>query len=364
MILTLIILTMGTALFISVLTVRSSITQTFDSFMRYHPFEVSVRFKRTYRMPQLSTTAEQFTEIDQVEGWLQLGTRRIRPNDTESGGVTLVGLPPDSRFVDPEPRAGRWLRPDDYGMIVLNSQFMSEEPDLAVGDPITLSIDGEEHIFEIVGVVHGLENDRIYLPYSELTVLTGRVAQVNTLNIYAATETGEAQSGLANRLTDRFNRNGFEIAGSTTFQGQIDELNQRFQIVVGFLIIMAVLLALVGGLGLATTMSINILERIREIGVLRAIGASNTAVQRIVLTEGLMIGLASWVLGSIISVPLSRTLSETVGMALLQIPLDFSYSTVGLIAWFFAVLLLAVVSCLGPAQSAARLTIREVLAYE
>ena len=48
-----------------------------------------------------------------------------------------------------------------------------------------------------------------------------------------------------------------------------------FTIVVAFLILMALLLAAVGGLGLTTTMSINILERVREIGVLRAIGASN-----------------------------------------------------------------------------------------
>jgi putative ABC transport system permease protein len=127
---------------------------------------------------------------------------------------------------------------------------------------------------------------------------------------------------------------------------------------------MAVLLAVVGGLGLTTTMSINILERIREIGVIRAIGASNTAVRQIVVVEGLVIGFLSWLIGTIVAIPLSIVMSEQVGLALLRMPLAYHFSVGGTVFWLVTVLLIAVVASLGPAYSASRLTIREVLAYE
>ena len=106
------------------------------------------------------------------------------------------------------------------------------------------------------------------------------------------------------------------------------------------------------------------IERIRESGVLRAIGASNFSVRRIVLAEGLVIGALSWILGTLLSLPLSVFLSDQVGLALLKVPLSYQYSIIAAVVWFFALMLIAAAASLGPARSAVRLTIREVLAYE
>jgi len=127
---------------------------------------------------------------------------------------------------------------------------------------------------------------------------------------------------------------------------------------------MALLLAAVGGLGLTTTMSINILERVREIGVLRAVGASNVAVHWIVLAEGMVIGLLSWIVGALLSYPISILMSRQLGLALINIPLNFHYSLLAAALWFFVLQAVAVVASLGPARGAVRLTVREVLAYE
>ena len=87
-----------------------------------------------------------------------------------------------------------------------------------------------------------------------------------------------------------------------------------------------------------TTMSMNVLERTREIGILRAIGASNGAVRRLVMTEGMLIGAISWALAVILSFPLTLVLNVGVGAALFQMPLNFTFSWNGVIYWLVGIL--------------------------
>ena len=112
------------------------------------------------------------------------------------------------------------------------------------------------------------------------------------------------------------------------------------------------------------TMSINVLERTREIGVLRAIGASNQGVAQIFILEGITIGLLSWILGSLLVIPMSQGLNQAVGGAIMGTPLSYSYSMQGLWLWLVVVLLLSAFASFIPARNASQLTVREVLAYE
>jgi len=138
----------------------------------------------------------------------------------------------------------------------------------------------------------------------------------------------------------------------------------QFNVILLLLLLMAVVLAVVGAFGLAGTMSINVMERTREIGVLRAVGATGRAVRGIVISEGMLIGLLSWVLGVMLAVPVSRVLSNAVGEAFLRAPLSYAFSLAGAFGWLAGLTLLAVVASALPARRAARLSVREALAYE
>ena len=130
------------------------------------------------------------------------------------------------------------------------------------------------------------------------------------------------------------------------------------------LLLMAGLLAFVGGLGLAGTMSLNVMERNREIGVLRAVGASNASVRKVVLFEGLFVGLMSWALATALAFPFGHALANAVSGAILQTRVEVVYSTFGMGLWLALVLVIAVLATLAAAQRASKLTVREVLAYE
>jgi putative ABC transport system permease protein len=124
------------------------------------------------------------------------------------------------------------------------------------------------------------------------------------------------------------------------------------------------LLAVVGGLGLMGTMSINVLERIREIGVMRAVGASDSAVMRIIISEGVFIGLLSWLFGIVMAWPIAHFLGLAIGTTMLREQLSDTFSPLGVGLWLLIVLVISALASFMPAARAARLSVREVLSYE
>jgi putative ABC transport system permease protein len=112
-------------------------------------------------------------------------------------------------------------------------------------------------------------------------------------------------------------------------------------------------------------MSLSVLERIREIGVMRAIGASNGAVRQVIMAEGVVIGLMSWLMGTLLAVPVGKMLSDAVGVRTpLNTPLSYTMPPVAVFLWLGLVVLVSMLASYVPAQNAARLSVREVLAYE
>ena len=82
------------------------------------------------------------------------------------------------------------------------------------------------------------------------------------------------------------------------------------------LLTMSALIAFVGAIGLAGTLSINVLERRREIGVMRAIGASSFQIARLFVGEGLILGLMAWVIAIPLSVPVGQLFSLVIGQVI------------------------------------------------
>jgi putative ABC transport system permease protein len=172
------------------------------------------------------------------------------------------------------------------------------------------------------------------------------------------------QSELAKKIKAHFDGRGLQVRRIETTASIRENIEYQFNIIVILLSIMAILIAIVGGLGLTGTMSINVLERTREIGVIRAVGASDASVVKIFIVEGLFIGMLSWMIGAILALPISRMLSDAVGTSLLEAPLSYTFSTQGALLWLAIVLILSALASILPAWNASRLTVREVLAYE
>ena len=362
---TMIVLILGTALFIAVISVRQSVDTTQADFLRYHQYDVEVQFEQFHRLARLETAAAELNDVVSVEGWSVTGSTRLRPDGSESNTYPVYGLPPDSALVDPILQSGRWLLPEDTNAIVINATLAKDEPDIAPGDTIVLDMGGREREWQVAGIVSSdAQGSKIYMPYEAYGYANRNLGTVNRLQVISSQHDPVAQESLESILLNHFEAQGFDVRSTQTTQKLNDQNGLMFNTIVGYLILNAVLLGAVGSLGLSTTMGINMMERIREIGVLRAIGASNGAIRRIVLLEGLVIAFLSWIAGFVFSFPIAQWMSVQIGVALLDMPLSYTYSWWAAGVWLITLLGLAIAASLGPARGAVRLTVREVLAYE
>lgn len=363
--LTLVTLIMAGAIFITVFSVRDSLDKTLSALLEYFQYDVAVQFTRPYRSEKALAVIEQVEGIKTAEGWAFTNVRRVRPDGTESDNIVTMGPPALTKLVKPTLVEGRWLRPDDHNKVVVNTMFFNDEPDVKLGDFITIKLRDRDYQWQIVGVVlGGGVTSSMFVNYEDFVITIREVGKVEWVFTQTSQKTPEFRKDVLSRLEKRLADLGYRVGIGITVDQDMQNIQTMFAVIVALMSVMAILLAIVGALGLTGTMSINVLERTREVGVMRAVGASNRAIMQIVTIEGVFIGILSWGVAVIIAMPVSKLISNAVGQLLLGAPLSYSFSFGGALGWLGLVVILAAVASFLPAWHATRLTVREVLAYE
>jgi putative ABC transport system permease protein len=261
--------------------------------------------------------------------------------------------------------SGRSLLAGDTKAVLVNHQLAAQEG-IQVGDELTLNINGAESEWAVVGSYLSVNSlaDEVFVPFSALARETSTWGQGESVMIRAEAGDIESHQRLITTLTDTFTAHRIEVEDSWSASKQWQETKSAFAVLIYLLLVMSVLTATVGGIGLMSTMSINVVERTREIGVMRAIGATSLSIVGVFVMEGLFVGTLSWLLAIPVSIPGAHLFGEVIGDAVLELPLDFAYSTGGLGLWLLIVVLISALASLLPALRAAGLSVREALAYE
>jgi putative ABC transport system permease protein len=362
--LTLVTLTLAAGVFMAVASVRSSIDLTVQRVGEHRAMDIWADLYPAQPLAAASAEALRVPGVVDVEGWMLRAGVRLRPDRSESGLLFIYGLPPDTKYVKPEILAGRWLKSDDTNAIVVEDGFLKHDPDITVGSDLTLKIRDNDQTFRVVGIARGdLLNQFSYVNRDHLDTALSAHGTIDTLMIGTASHDAESQSAVARKLSDDFSARQMRVTDTMTQRTLQKMIGDSLNIIVVFLIIMASLLAAVGGIGLSGTMSINVLESTREIGVMRAVGASNASIYQIFITEGVVVGVVSWALGVIVSIPIALLLTDALGKAM-SFPLTFAYSPLGVVAWLVFVIVISVLASLLPAYRAARVSVAEAIAYE
>jgi putative ABC transport system permease protein len=367
LILTLFTLVLGGAIFIGVYNLWASFDKTIRDIQGYFLADINISFGRSYRFDEVASFAQDIPGVTSVEGWAEYPGTLVSDEKAAGTQILFVAPPSTSTLIDPVITSGRWLKTGDENAIVIGNHLLNIFPDLKVGDWLTIKIDNKETKWHIVGtysITGNVNPPLLYVNYEYLSHVVGQPGQVYSLRVLTAQHDTTSQKRISDQLQALYKTHGINV-GSTQLGAEfIRDQKAQTDVLVYFMLGMAVMIAIVGGLGLMGTMSINVLERTREIGVMRAIGASNADIQGIVIVEGLVIGLISWSISILLAIPITGVLCFGVGMAILTAPMPAVYGMTGIIAWLIFTLVLATIASALPARRASRLTVRDTLAYE
>ncbi len=367
LLLTLSTLTLGGAIFISVFNVRNSMYLALDKTFGYILSDVNVDFQRSYRMKRIEEAFVGVPGFVSAEGWGLSNAQAIRPDGETGDDIVIFAPPAGSSMIKPVMTSGRWLISGDENAIIIGNHFVKMRPEVKLGDEVNLRIEGHDFPFRIVGTYEMAGTvipPIVYANFEYLARIRNEVGQVYSLRVVTEQHDFLHQQEAVDALKARFDQLGLAVAGIRTGTETINQQRAAVDIMIYLLLSMAVLIAVVGGLGLMGTMSMNVLERTREIGVMRSIGAVDLAIMQLVVVEGMFIGLISWALALLVTIPITYLLDTVVGISILNVPLAFVFSKEGTLIWVVVVLFLSMLASVVPAQNAVRLTVRDVLAYE
>ena len=366
LILTLFTLTMGGAIFIAVFNVRVTLHDYIGQIGSYFRADVTVDFDKAYRINEVRQFVTQLDGVESVEGWHFISVELLYPDGLVAENVNLLAPPAGSTLVNPLIASGRWIREDDVRKLAISEAALKYYPDLKPGDDLLIKVMGREEYWEVVGIFKFVGNEGVlaYAPYEYISEITNLANRSYSFRVVTDQHTRAYQDLMAERLDNFFRDQGFKVRNSESGLASLDTASESLDILVVFLLIMAILTAIVGAMGLTGTMGMNVMERTREIGIMRAIGADDRAVMRTVIAEGFVIGFISFVLAILASIPITYLLSDIVSTAVFETPIKVVFTYLGYAIWLGLVLILSVLGSIIPARNAARLTIREVLAYE
>ncbi|MGB7115210.1 MAG: FtsX-like permease family protein [Anaerolineales bacterium] len=368
LLLTLFTLTVSGAIFIAVFNVRVSMQEYMIHLTQHFMADITLDFEQPYRIAKVQDAVFQIPGVEDIEAWSGASAEILDPNGDVVENLLIIAPPADSALLDPDMVAGRWLLPGDGKAIVISDAIWDTIPDLKPGDTLRLSVSGgREDDWTLVGVfsfTNFMGDPLSYAPYESISGLQNMSNQASSYRLVTNDQSLEGQEKFSTALDQYLRARGFHVSSIQTGAETREQSAQMVNILVVFLLTMALLTAVVGSIGLTGTMGMNVLERTREIGVMRAIGAVDFAIMKSVVFEGVFISLISWSAALLVSFPISFLLLKIISEAMINAPIPLAFTLDGFLIWLGVVLALSVFASILPARSAARLTIREVLAYE
>jgi putative ABC transport system permease protein len=338
-------------------------------------WDVDVQLASPAPMGKVVTMVERVPDVSRVEalnvtqtgvaGPGQLPVTRTYP-DQGHGRVSLTALPVGTSLLSaPKLLEGRWLNPGETGVVVLNQVARNNTvPGVHAGDTVQLLVGGAPTTWRVVGLVeekgHG---SGVYATAEGFTKAMGQPPRANQLRIATTRHDEPTRQAVADAVNRALTDVGIEVGSAASISRSEAISAGHLGPVILILLGVALPLGVVGVIGLAATMTANILDRTREFGVMHAIGALPKAVRRIVTAEGVFLAVFSCLVAAIPTLGLTAVLGAGLGNLFFSAPLPYRISGPAILIWTAVVILSAVLATEAAGTRASRITVREALAY-
>ena len=367
------LLAIAGAIFVSGINVMAGFQAIPNTIYDEQRWDVEIRLSEPASSSELTTIVEKVSGISRVETWNiittsiqnagEINVTRTYP-DQGHGSLSLSAVPPStSMLIPPHITEGRWLSPDDIDTVVLPSSIRQTMPDVKAGDSVQLSVDDRPTTWRVIGIAGGMGGSCPCVTQKGFERASERQDQANVVRIITDQHDKATRVAVGQAIAQALTTAGIKHQEPRSIDTVVASTEGHSVILVGVILLIASTIGIVGLIGLGSTMSTNVIERTREFGVMKAIGASGSIIRRLVVFEGIFIAAVSCVVAAIPAIALTWAMGAGLGNLFLGTPIPLEVSAPGIAIWILVVVLGAALATLAPASQASRLTVREALAY-
>jgi putative ABC transport system permease protein len=362
------------AIFISALNMSEAWEVQLGKISAQRHYDLEVRLSKPVNPLELAGKINRLGGIKRVEAWGiaptsftssgQFAITRTYP-DTGHGSFAMLGVPDATRAVDLPLLQGKWLTPGRDDETVLNHMALAQKPDVKPGDDILLSIEGVAGKWRVAGIVEDIGSPATaYVSMAGFARVAGSAGTANMFRVTLEETDPALVLAKTRQLEDALYRAKAPVSLTMPTGILRNAVAEHMAILVGILLAMATLMGVAGAVGLMSTISISIMERTRELGVMRAIGATPETILRLLIAKGLLIGTLSIPIAIMLSLPLSLFIGRLIGNMAFRTPLPLVVSHPALASWVVLVVVGSLIATAWPALRAGRKEVREALSYE
>lgn len=369
--LTLGLLSAGGAMFMTAFNVKNGWEANVAKVFQTRSYDVEVRLQEAEAVA-LADRLRRLPDVGVVEPWGLSPAAFARPGqidivrthpDKGHGSLVVMGPPAATTLVRFPVLAGRWLLPADGDAVVLNHVALAHVPHVRVGDTVSLSVDGRLTRWQVVGIVEEIGSPGVaYVTDHAFAAVSGSEGRARMLRVATRAREPQARAAAIRTIERDLAEAGVGVESAIPLAELRTAVGDHILILIRSLIAMAVILAIVGTLGLGSAMGVSVVERTRELGIMKTIGATPARIVRMLVGEGTAIGALSFVGAFLLSIPLTCFVDLLVGNLGFLAPLPLVLSTFAAVIWLALVVVVAALATFVPARQASARPIREALA--
>jgi putative ABC transport system permease protein len=370
--LTLGLLAAGGAMFMTALNVSEAWDKNLKRIYVQRLYDQEIKLNDRIDPDSVFQRIESLSGVTTVEGWDYSSTSVVKESNYEvtktypdkgHGSFTILALPVNTKLLNPTLTEGQWLSREGTNEVVLNQ--MARTSEMKIGDEISLSLEDKPTTWKIIGFTEDVGSSAAaYVSIETFSKLNQSTNQIKMVRIGYEDRSKENALYKNREIEKVLEELHVSVSSSTPVWLLHNAVAAHMKVLVNSLLAMAILMAVVGTLGLTSTISMNVLERTREIGVMRAIGATPKKIRNLIVSEGLIIGVISIVLAFVISIALSYFMGEFIGHISFRTPLTLTISLMAILIWVLIVIAGSYLATILPAKKANIVTTREALSYE
>lgn len=358
------ILSVAGTFFVTTVTPMISIQSVLSDNLNMWQFDFQISTVGVHSESEISDVVSNIDAVTGYEVWHFSSGTIVNEYGELTNSFRIQSPPKDSNMIEPQMLSGRWVSEFDTNQIVLGHRLYNDEPEYSVGDMITLQIGNNTHEFEIAGII---EDFGIRSFYMSENVFNQFVPEANASgSIKLNLDFTDGSRAVHNAINAELDQHGILIAQTQTRDNLQATVRVDYDITLQTLALIIFMFIVVAGFGLAATMNAQVAERAKELGIMKAMGASKKQLIKIITSESIFISLISWVVAVFAGIPFVLFGLHLFGNMILEASLQFNIVLllISYVAWFLFTFVIGYFASRSCAKRAAKISVRTSLNFE